>query len=607
MINFFSIFSNRKKKFYQVGRKLRTLMVLEIALLTLSFFLCVFFFHENKKMQQNNSIFQLNNTLLMYSNSTMENLSTASLFPLLRSRFRYEDKLLTYICEEDHGGISSTDFHLEFQQRISELVVQFQDIYSILLFEPDGTLLDNTKIYYYIYLPYKNYSDGSWYQNTTALNGQLYFLSDEEMEYLGLPRSTPVLYAARVIRDYSTLEPICIVLIGIRASDIPSTFKTQKLFTNQSYGLFDSTGKQISGTETFSLTFEELQQSEPDDYTLKRTESGQTWIYHISYTNEIVETYAVIRTPYSGLLIQRFSLLLPICITGIITITLNIWIFSSIIRSINQPLADLVNMCTEIGKGNFSVRIPCSPKDELSYLTNSLNSMSAHVEQLVEEVYIKNLAKRDLELQMLRSQINPHFLYNTLENMRMSACIQGYQELSQMCLYLSRVLRYGISNPAHLVTVREELEYLNVYTSLLHFCFPKLEVSVIVDEGILDYSIIKVLFQPLVENSVNHASQSISASLTIHIWGYEEENDLIFIVSDDGNGMDREQLEYIRSYLSDEHGNDKGIGLKNIHRRINLYYGSEYGLYIDSISGHGTSVTIRIPKTTEAVQPGGTL
>lgn len=582
-------------------------MVGEIVLLTVSFFMCIFFFHENKKILQNNSIFQLNNTLLMYSNSTMENLTTASLFPLLRIKNRYNDNLLRYICEEDHGGISSSEFHREFLQRASELVVQFQDVQSILLFEPDGTLLDNTKTFTYSYLPYKNYKDGEWYKNTADLNGQIYFLSDEDIEYLGLTRIAPILYASRIIRDPSNLKPICIILIGIRASDISSAFRTKKIYSEQAYGLFDSSGKQILSTENIVLNFSELEQAQKGDYTIKRTESGQTWIYHISYSNEIIETYAVIRTSYSSLMMQRFSLLLPICIAGIIIIILNIWIFGSIVQSINRPLSRLVNMCSEIGQGNFSVRIPCSQKDELSYLTNSLNSMSAQVEQLVNEVYVKNLAKRDLELQMLRSQINPHFLYNTLENMRMSAYMQGYQELSQMCLLLSKVLRYGISNPSDLVPVREELEYLNVYTSLLHFCFPKLEVSVMVDEKIMNYSIIKAIFQPLVENSVNHACRNISDFLIIRIWGYEDENDLIFIVSDNGNGMEREQLEYVRNYLNDENASGKGIGLKNIHRRINLYYGKDYGLYIDSSPGKGTSVTIRIPQKTDTILTGGTL
>lgn len=597
---------NRKKAFYRVGRKLRALMFVEIALLTLSFLLCMFFFQENKKMEQNNSIFHLNQSLLLYSNSIMENLSTASIFPLFRISYAYEDPLLSYLTEQNHSDSSAYDFQREFSKRTSELGVQFQDIDSVLLFDPKGNLLESRNSSY-VNLPYKNYSGQNWYQNTVDLNGKIYFLSNEDASELGMSRLTDILYASRMIQDPYTLAPICITLIGIQNSDISLFFKTQQNFSEQDYALFDASGRQILGTSALSLSFADLEQAQKKNFTLKRKANGQTWMYHISYNSEIIETYVAIRTPYSALQRQRYSLVFPICFAGIIIILLNIWIFSSIIRSINHPLARLVNMCHEIGRGNFSMRIPCSPKDELSYLTNSLNSMSAQVEQLIGEIYIKNLTQKDLELQMLRSQINPHFLYNTLEHMRMSAYTEGYQDLSQMCLLLSKVLRYGISNPSNLVTVREELEYLQVYTSLLSFCFPKLEVIVMVDEKIMDCSIIKVIFQPLVENSVNHVARDLSKSIIIRIWGYEEENDLVFIVSDDGNGMGREQLEQIRGYLDDETASDRGIGLKNIHRRINLYYGKNYGLFIDSSPGRGTSVTIRLPKTTDTILPGGTL
>lgn len=102
---------------------------------------------------------------------------------------------------------------------------------------------------------------------------------------------------------------------------------------------------------------------------------------------------------------------------------------------------------------------------------------------------------------MLRSQINPHFLYNTLENMRMSAYTQGYTDLSEMCFLLSKVLRYGVSEQDKLVTVREELEQLKNYTDLLHYCLPALQIFVFVDDQIMDYSIIKVILQPLVKTA----------------------------------------------------------------------------------------------------------
>ena len=156
------------------------------------------------------------------------------------------------------------------------------------------------------------------------------------------------------------------------------------------------------------------------------------------------------------------------------------------------------------------------------------------------------------------------FFIIPLENMRMSAYTKGYVELSEMCLLLSKVLRYGVSEQSRLVSVREELEHLKDYTDLLHYCLPGLQVHVFVDEMILDYSIIKVILQPLVENSVNHASKNSRSSIQIQIWGYEENTDLLFTVSDNGDGIEASYLQEIIDALDNENDTSHGIGLKNI-------------------------------------------
>ena len=125
---------------------------------------------------------------------------------------------------------------------------------------------------------------------------------------------------------------------------------------------------------------------------------------------------------------------------------------------------------------------------------------------------------------------------------------------------------------------------------------PALQIFVFVDDQIMDYSIIKVILQPLVENSVNHASSSPDTALTIQIWGYADENDIVFTVSDNGDGIEEAYLQELIQSLDAENDTRHGIGLKNIHRRIRLYYGPDYGLTLQSSPGRGTSVTVRIPK-----------
>lgn len=588
--------SFKRKNIYKVSKKLRILMALEISLLTIAFIVIIFFYTQNYTLQQNNKIYHLNQSLLLQSNSTLEKIDTSLDFPLAHIADRYQDPLLKYLIERDHGGISETDFYRTFVTRASEVFIQFPDVESILLFDVDGNLLDS-KTMYNLYIPSKNYSGSSWYQNCLEKEGKIHILSEAEIEYLEVRKTSQNFYGARLLYDHLTLQPLCITLVGIRGTDIPVVFETSKDYEAQQYAIFDSYGQKLLGDLAESLDLSVLQQSIEGDYHFETRRDQNTYIYHVSYSAENNGVYSVIRTPKQPLLLGEFYAVLGIFLAGLLLIVLNISIFAAIIRSINQPLNRLVYMCEEIGRGNFSIRVPCPPTDELSYLTASLNSMSSKIEQLVSEVYVKNLTKRDLELQMLRSQINPHFLYNTLENMRMSAYTKGYVELSEMCLLLSKVLRYGVSEQSRLVSVREELEHLKDYTDLLHYCLPGLQVHVFVDEMILDYSIIKVILQPLVENSVNHASKNSRSSIQIQIWGYEENTDLLFTVSDNGDGIEASYLQEIIDALDNENDTSHGIGLKNIHRRIRLYYGEHYGLTIKSSPGRGTSVTVRLPKS----------
>lgn len=582
--------------FYKVSKKLRLLMVLEILLLTVSFILILFFYMQNYTTQQSNTIYHMNQSLLIQTNSVIEKMDNSLDFPLAHIADRYDDPLLRYLIEHDHGDISETDFYRVFAMRASEVSIQIPDLESLFLFDTDGNLL-NGKIIYNRYIPLKNYSDGRWYQNTIQEAGKIHILRKEEIEYFGLRNTSKNIYGARLLYDYLTLKPICMTLMSIRATDIPVTFETTKEFSEQQYALFDSSGQKLIGNMQSSITKDNLSRSSRGDYHFSRKEDdGNSYLYHVSYSSESGGLYSVIRTPYRLFIRNQLRAVCIFMIAGVLLIVLNIIIFTAIIRSINQPLSRMINMCEEMGKGNFSIRIPCSQTDELSYLMSSLNSMSERIEQLINEVYVKNLTKRDLELQMLRSQINPHFLYNTLENMRMSAYTQGYTDLSEMCFLLSKVLRYGVSEQDKLVTVREELEQLKNYTDLLHYCLPALRIFVFVDDQIMDYSIIKVILQPLVENSVNHASSSPDTTLTIQIWGYADENDIVFTVSDNGDGIEEAYLQELIQSLDAENDTRHGIGLKNIHRRIRLYYGPDYGLTLQSSPGRGTSVTVRIPK-----------
>jgi two-component system sensor histidine kinase YesM len=249
-----------------------------------------------------------------------------------------------------------------------------------------------------------------------------------------------------------------------------------------------------------------------------------------------------------------------------------------------------------IEKGDFKVKIKYSSKDEIGKLARTFNSMARKMNNLINEVYFDKLKQKDLEVQMLQNQINPHFLYNTLESIHMMAKINKDAETSRMAVALGKILRYSINRNQERVTVREEIEHLKDYIMLQKVRFEDIfDIEVNVDESLNEKNIIKLILQPIVENAVYHGMDSVESGGKIEIIGYEKENNIIFEVIDNGIGMDEKLVEKMNNYINDLDDTMKSIGLKNVNKRIQLHYGSEYGVKVFSKQGIGTRVQVTIP------------
>ena len=248
-------------------------------------------------------------------------------------------------------------------------------------------------------------------------------------------------------------------------------------------------------------------------------------------------------------------------------------------------------------KGDFDVKVRIHSKNEIGKLAKTFNKMTTRVKKLINDVYIEKINQRELELQMLRNQINPHFLYNTLESMRMVAEYNNIPKISDMAFLLGKILRFGINMNKDIVTIKEEIEYLNYYIKLQNYRFENSFRAIInIDESICDCQIIKLILQPVVENAIYHGLSDRPQDGLIEITTAGDESNIIFTVKDNGHGMERDTVANLNNYLYDLNNSFKSIGLKNVHKRIQLFYGRDYGITIDSTLGFGTNVKITLPK-----------
>ncbi|RKP56072.1 sensor histidine kinase [Cohnella endophytica] len=288
---------------------------------------------------------------------------------------------------------------------------------------------------------------------------------------------------------------------------------------------------------------------------------------------------------------------ITLLMTGLF-VTVALLIAIAISYALTRPLSKIKTLMQEVQTGNLDVSFNQKYRDEVGLLGRHFNIMIHRVRDLLEEVKQTQSRKKEAEFAALQSQINPHFIYNTLEMIRMRAELNDDEEVADMTFTLGKLLRYGVNHEEQLVTVGQELEHLNNYMLLQNSRFSN-KFQLINEIPGVDYGIpcIKLMFQPLVENAIHYAFKNRLEAGTIRLSVVHEGKDVVFTVADDGCGMDALKLGALRERMrgNRELTGGKGIGLRNVNDRIKLQFGETYGLRVESRENEGTKITIRIP------------
>ncbi|WP_238725920.1 sensor histidine kinase [Diplocloster agilis] len=264
---------------------------------------------------------------------------------------------------------------------------------------------------------------------------------------------------------------------------------------------------------------------------------------------------------------------------------------------ITKPIKALVKSMKKVEQGQFeNVTLQTVGHNEISALTNSFNIMTEEIHHLMIQNMEEQEQKRKSELMALQSQINPHFLYNTLDSIIWMAEGGKNREVVLMTSSLAKLLRQSISNEDEIVTIASEVEYTRSYLTIQKMRYQdRLEFSIDVDPDILDLKIVKLVLQPLVENAIYHGIKYKETKGMIWVTGRNLGSIIVIRVEDNGIGMTEEQLAHIFEKKTSRKSN--GVGAGNVNKRLRLYYGPEYGLTYESQLNVGTTVTIRIPNS----------
>jgi len=449
--------------------------------------------------------------------------------------------------------------------------------------------------------------------------------------WFGTNPSSQTIRVGRAINSIVNQELIGYEIIQIRESSIHDIYRRTDLFKSGDILITDLEGRIIShkdkskldmfiGDVAAGLTKDSIYNS----FTTAEIGGTSNYIASRSINNGQWRMIAIIPTEqYEGDIILLRYWILGICgACCIMSLLLSV----RIADSISRPLRNLSEMMSKVGTGNFDVSIQPYSNDEVGVLSEHFNKMVQQVQKLIQEVYQEQYLKQKAELKSLRAQINPHFLYNTLESINWMARIRNVPEIGDMVKALGDLMRASISGD-DFITLNDEITNITNYLKIQKFRYgDRLGVCIDISPDIGRIVVPKLILQPIVENSIVHGLEEKLEDGHIDISGMLENGDVVISIRDDGVGMEKEKEEHLNKLFSEyqplapasagsprvDIRKDIGsrddmhthIGLINVDRRIKMYYGAGYGLYISSVKGEGTYVRAVLPALTSAPETG---
>lgn len=347
-------------------------------------------------------------------------------------------------------------------------------------------------------------------------------------------------------------------------------------------GLYQENNSMAAGYE--DTTTEENFQGENRLVTVKT----------ISYTGWKLVSVVPMKSFSMGMSGMRNLVVLLVALTVFAAVILN----QMVSARISKPLRRLNDSVKEWEAGNMEPDIYIGGSMEVEHLGKTLRSTVAQIRQLMDDIVVEQEEKRKSELDALQSQINPHFLYNTLDSIVWMITGERYDDAVFMITQLASLFRISLSRGKTVIRIEDEVKHAQNYMNIQKIRYKNsFEVDFQIDPEILDGCTVKLVLQPLLENAIYYGMEFMDGEGEIHVRGYRKENDVYLEVEDNGLGMPEEEAAELLNGKERPHKHGSGVGLVNVHSRLKLRFGDQYGLIIKSCPDEGMLVQIHIPYT----------
>lgn len=440
-----------------------------------------------------------------------------------------------------------------------------------------------------------------WFKMAAEAKGRILWITEPIPGLMATEDGRSTFHAVRISNRFETGAPTGLVMISVNATTIRSLYESA-LDEQREIVIIGDDGRVISSQADGKILtnvkdrsyYWKIQQYESGYFVDRENETEQLISFQtIGKTGWKLVSYTPTKVVLSSL--NRIQLI--VSVVFIIVVLLAIGASYVMAKRLAIPIKRLYRDFTRVETGDLSVRTPIHQDDEIGLLMRKFNQMVARLNELMQGITVEQQQKRHAELQALQSQINPHFLYNTLTSIRFMLHKHSVDKVDSVIVALVKLLKQSISKHDELIPIEEEISMLHNYMYIQQIRQgDKLEVHYEFHDEIMPFKTIKLILQPLVENAIFHGLEPKLGKRTLWIRGDMQDGDIRFEIRDDGVGMEpaRSAAVFLDEYAGDGQAAHRG-GLRNVHERIQLYYGAKYGLTVQSEPGAGTKVLVLIP------------
>lgn len=494
--------------------------------------------------------------------------------------------------------------------KLQSMYLQREECHSIILYIPerDEAYVINKQIGKSLY-DVQDIEKKPWFKKMNASTESVILepthVLEKYDERFGLDDGANVFSINRNIKD-DTITPM-FLSVNYTTEALDSMIQDSMVNSDVQIAILNQDGKMISQSEETvyhydNSLFEEIKKSKEKSGEIRLKDSKTNEELMVLYRRSGFNNNIIMQIVDTNVILEQAEHLKnTIIFYSVIVVLVLIVLIFRISFYITKPLQEMEKCMLEVGKGNFNVSSAVESTDEIGHMSEIFNQMVGQINQLISDKYLLNLKFKNAQLKTLRAQINPHFLYNTLQGIQDVACESGVTEIENVILALSRIFRYTIKSGGNIVTLQQEFQNVSNYLEIQKFRFEeRLEYEIYIPEELFALEVPKLILQPIVENAIVHGIQEMEEEGKLILEARIDGGDCVIRVEDNGVGMEQGQIVRMQSYferyeIESEDEEDEHIGLYNVYSRLVMMFEKNFRIQIMNNETGGITIELRIP------------